>query len=77
MYVNQPNSDYNKFLEKKAEYDRIMSINREEFENWKVRYTFAQQKLIYLLNNKETRILIIDYIKNYVPSEKETESKLI
>jgi hypothetical protein len=67
MHVKQHNPKYIKYLEKKAEYDRIMSIHREEFDNWKVRYAFAQQKLIHLLNNSETRLLIIDYIKNYVP----------
>ena len=77
MYVKQQNPEFIKYLEKKAKYDRIMSMHREDFENWKVRYAFAQQKLIYLLNNQETRILIIDYIKNYVSSEKETEPNFI
>jgi hypothetical protein len=68
MYAQQQNPEYIKYLEKKAEYDKIMSIHREEFENWKIRYSFAQQKLIHLLNNSETRLLIIDCIKNHVSS---------
>jgi hypothetical protein len=77
MHVKQHNPEYIKYLEKKAEYDKIMSIHREEFENWKVRYAFAQQKLIHLLNNSETRLLIIDCIKNYVPPTSDNISDLL
>ncbi len=77
MYVKKQNPEYIKYLEKKVEYDRIMSVHREDFENWKVRYAFAQQKLIYLLNNQETRILIIEYIRNYNTSDKENEQDFI
>lgn len=77
MHVKQHNPDYIKYLEKKAEYNKIMRFHHEEFDNWKIRYAFAQQKLIHLLNNSETRLLIIDCIKNYVPPTTDNISDLL
>jgi hypothetical protein len=65
IYKNQINPIYIKYLEEKVLYDAEMKIQLEEYNNWKVRYAFAQQKLSSLLNNYESRILIINFIKKY------------
>ena len=66
-YNNKLNPIYTKFLEDKDNYDNIIAIQREEYNNWKIRYLFVQQKLSSLLNNYESRILIINFIKNNLP----------
>jgi len=65
IYNNQINPIYINYLEEKVIYDTEMKIQLEEYNNWKVRYAFAQQKLSSLLNNYESRILIINFIKKY------------
>jgi hypothetical protein len=41
--------EYNKFVEK--------------MENWKIRFNFFTQKLIDLVNNEESRMMLIEYIR--------------
>ena len=68
-YYKQQHPEFLKYIEKKKEYDDKIKIIREEFENWKIRYSFIQQKLVNLLNNSESRILILDFMKTYTPDE--------
>ena len=68
-YYKQQHPEFLRYLEKKKEYDEKIRVIREEFENWKVRYSFIQQKLVNLLNNSESRILILDFMKTYEPEE--------
>jgi len=62
-YYNKINPFFIKYLEEKDKHEQIMKLQYEEFNNWKIRYSFVQQKLVNLLNNYESRILIINYIK--------------
>jgi len=68
-YYQQQHPEFLRYLEKKKEYDEKIRVIREEFENWKVRYSFIQQKLVNLLNNSESRILILDFMRTFVPEE--------
>jgi hypothetical protein len=68
-YYLQQHPEFLKYLEKKKEYDEKIRVIREEFENWKIRYSFIQQKLVNLLNNSESRILILDFMRTFVPEE--------
>ena len=66
-YYKQQHPEFLRYLEKKKEYDEKIRVIREEFENWKIRYSFIQQKLVNLLNNSESRILILNFMRTYVP----------
>ena len=82
LYAEQLNPIYTKYLEDKQIYNNIINIQREEYNNWKIRYLFVQQKLSSLLNNYESRILIINFIKNNLPDSPvinllESEEKII
>jgi hypothetical protein len=82
LYVDKQNSIYTKYLEDKKVYDNVIALQREEYNEWKVRYLFIQQKLSSLLNNCESRILIINFIKNILPDSSvikllESEEKII
>lgn len=68
-YYKQQHPEFLRYLEKKKEYDEKIRVIREEFENWKIRYSFIQQKLVNLLNNSESRILILDFMRTFVPEE--------
>jgi len=68
-YHKQQHPEFLRYLEKKKEYDEKIRVIREDFENWKVRYSFIQQKLVNLLNNSESRILILDFMRTFVPEE--------
>ena len=68
-YYKQIHPEFIKYLEKKKEYEDKIKIIREEYENWKIRYSFIQQKLVNLLNNSESRLLILNFTKTYVPEQ--------
>ena len=57
------NPIYTKYLEEKVKVLEIIQKEKEVYEDWKKRYFFIQRKLVDLLNSKESRLLIIDYIK--------------
>ena len=67
-YKGQSHPDYSKYLESKAEYDRIKQIKTEAYEDWKIRYSFFQRKLVVLLNSPESRILLIKFIQEREPT---------
>ena len=55
------------YLDKKKSYQNDYFKWVESFENWKIRYSFFTQKLAELVNNKESRELLIQWIKSKDP----------
>lgn len=59
------NKKYLKYLRQKND-NNILYINYlEKMKNWKIRFAFINQKLVELVNNYESRIMLIDYIKKH------------
>jgi hypothetical protein len=56
------------YLCKKQEYLIEYKKWVERFENWKIRYMFFTQKLVDLVNNKESREMLIQWIKTQDPN---------
>ena len=63
--LGQNHPEYLKYIESKKKYDKIQKINKEEREDWLIEYNFFQRKLIALLNSPETRVLLINFIKEH------------
>ena len=56
------------YLSKKNSYQNDYFKWVESFENWKIRYSFFSQKLVDLVNNKESRELLVQWIKSKDPN---------
>ncbi len=56
------------YLCKKQEYLIEYQKWVEKFENWKIRYAYFTQKLVDLVNNKESRELLVQWIKSKDPN---------
>ncbi len=63
--VNKRFTDY---LKEKAEYMKRYREYIEKIESWRIRFFFFHQKLVDLVNNYETRIMLIEYIKHHDPT---------
>ena len=60
-------STYTKYVEQRSEHAKIISDYKEVYNNWKIKYAYVSRKLTILVNDKEVRILIIDFIKKINP----------
>lgn len=58
---------FQQFLIKREEYYLAQKQHAENLQKWRVRFSFVNQKLIDIVNNYETRIVLIDYIKKRDP----------
>lgn len=59
-----------KFINYLNEKERNINDYKEylqKLENWKIRFAFFNQKLVELVNNIESRLMLIDYIKKHDP----------
>jgi len=65
--VESINPVFMKYMENKGEFMKRYIEYLELLENWRIRYSFFNQKLVDLINNKESRIMIQDYIRKYEP----------
>jgi hypothetical protein len=59
------NKKYIKYLRQKNENNILYASYLQKIENWKIRFAFINQKLVDLVNNYESRIMLIDYIKKH------------
>jgi hypothetical protein len=63
---NSPiNEKYLKFLEDREHGKILYKEYLERLDNWKIRFAFVNQKLVDLVNNYESRIMLIEYIKKF------------
>jgi len=61
------NPEFLKYLRKKKKYKEKLDIYNEEMKDWRIRFDFVNQKLFKLINNMESRIILIEYIKSKDP----------
>ncbi len=55
------------YLCKKHEYLCDYQKWVEKFENWKIRYAYYTQKLVDLVNNQDSRLMLIEWIRTKDP----------
>ena len=60
--------DFTKYLEEHKIYLQELEEHKEAFRNWKIRFDFVNQKLCNLINNYESRLILIAFIKSINPS---------
>ena len=72
--INQPQQpddyvhpDYIKYLKRKIKLKEKLDKYYEEMKDWRIRFDFVNQKLFKIINNIESRIILIDYIKSNNP----------
>lgn len=73
--INQPNKpaeelnpEYSKYLRKKKKHKERLEKYDEEITDWRIRFNFVNQKLFKLINNIESRIILMEYIKSNDPT---------
>jgi hypothetical protein len=59
------NEKFIKYLEEKKKYEEIYNSFLEEYNKWKIKFNFVTQKLIDLVNNTDSRLLLLEYIKKH------------
>jgi hypothetical protein len=62
------NHEYSKYLRKKEKYKEKLEKYDEEMKDWRIRFAFVNQKLFKIINNLESRIILIEFIKNNDPA---------
>jgi hypothetical protein len=62
------NPEFSKYLRKKKKYKEKLEKYDEDIKDWRIRFEFVNQKLFKLINNIESRIILIEYIKSIDPS---------
>jgi len=65
---NPINPKFRNYLLEKEEYRKKYNEFVEKTDNWKLRFAFVNQKLVELVNNIESRILIKDFIRRHDPT---------
>lgn len=58
---------YQKYLLEKEKFNKAYEDFIIKLDNWRIRFNFFTQRLIDLVNNYESRIMIIDYIRKRDP----------
>lgn len=73
--INQPekpveeiNPEYTRYLKKKKKLMEKLDEYDEEIKDWRIRFDFVNQKLFKIINNVESRIILLEYIKSHDPS---------
>lgn len=59
---------FSKYLKKKEKYKETLDKYVRDINKWKIHFEFFNQKLFKLINNLESRIILIEYIKSKDPS---------
>lgn len=62
------NPKFSKYLKKKKKYKEKLEKYDEDMKDWRIRFAFVNQKLFKIINNIESRIILIEYIKSIDPS---------
>jgi len=65
--VEKLNSEFMKYLKKKKKHREVLEKYDEDIKDWRIRFNFVNQKLFKLVNNFESRILLIEYIRSIDP----------
>jgi hypothetical protein len=61
------NPKFNDYVIKKNEYLKEYRAWVEKYDQWKIRYMYFTQKLVDLVNNQESRDMLIQFIKTREP----------
>ena len=54
---------FKKFLKKKNKFEKKYNKFIKKFNKWKIKMNFYTQKLVDLVNNSDSRLLLIEYIR--------------
>lgn len=60
--------EFTKYLKRKEKHKKKLDKYDEEMKDWRIRFAFVNQKLFKLINNIESRIILIEYIKSNDPN---------
>ena len=59
---------FTNFLAQKQTFIKAYNEFVEKFDSWKIRFNFFTQKLVELVNNIESRMMLIEYIRRIEPT---------
>lgn len=62
--IEKIHPEYSKYLKKKKKHKEMLEKFSEEIIIWRTKFDFVNQKLFRLINNKESRLILIEYIKS-------------
>jgi len=62
------NHEYSKYLRRIKKYKEKLEKYDEEMKDWRIRFAFVNQKLFKIINNIESRIILIEFIRNNDPT---------
>jgi hypothetical protein len=62
--VDKVNPLFSKFLKRKNRHLELLQKYDEDIKDWRIRFEFVNQKLFRLINNIESRIILIEFIKS-------------
>ena len=61
------NPEFSKFIKKKKQYFELLEKYDDDIKEWRIRFDFVNQKLFKLINNIESRMVLIEFIRNIDP----------
>lgn len=62
------NPEFLKYLKKQKKHREVLEKYDEDIKDWRIRFNFVNQKLFKLINNFESRIMLIEYIRSIDPT---------
>jgi len=62
------NPEFSKYIKKKNKHMELLDYYHKEMTEWKRSFDFANQKLFKLINNSDSRAILIEYIKSIDPT---------
>lgn len=65
--VEELNPEFSNFLKEKEKHIELLQKYDEDIKDWRIRFDFVNQKLFKLINNIESRTILIEYIKSIDP----------
>ena len=66
--IDKINPEFLKYLKKKKKHQELIEKYNKDIKEWKIHFDFVNQKLFKLINNPESRIILINFIKSIDPS---------
>jgi hypothetical protein len=66
--IEKNHPEFLKFLKRKSKHKELLDKYDKDMKDWKIRFDFANQKLFKLINNFESRIILIEFIRSIDPN---------
>ena len=64
----QYHPDFSKYLNERKKHLELLEQYSEDMKDWRIRFNYVNQKLFKLINNIESRMILIEFIREKNPS---------